>query len=744
MSPTTQRRKAQLFVLLLLTILALSVAMVGTASADSGPYFEVPGYPKYGCYALAVGGIGMWSGNSSYWLQVDVPGPVVDAHMFWIGTVDEDAPDAPNQSDLFVFNTQVIGKQVDFAQMGPGELSWYMWRADIGPNGYNLIKQGTNKGPVTGWSQDNNSSDNRRNGVSVVVVYDTGACQHPNQVDILGNMDWYWERWAYDVTSAPLIYTFPPALVDREATVFLHYAGTDSFSRLNSCRPENVWAAIGTGTPPTNIINTWPSTGPGGLPDPSIGENGGKLILKNGFTNSGCPMAWYPPVTAEWGWEDAFGVKSNTTGFITSQWAIVKLNIKIPAGQTYLVLQGESVRTDPATVGVTETGESGALTGQFTIPLYNPELKVVKTGPADVKPGEVFSYTLSYDNHGYGAAENTTIVDKLPDHVTYVSASNGGVYDDATPRTVTWKLGALGIGQSGQVTLTVKADPVFEPGVTPLTDTATISTTTAGETDTSDNTSSVTTNVTAKAELGIAKKAAPEPVDAGKNLTYTVDWTVGGNAYAHGVTIVDTLPDKVTVVTVSDGGLYDPVKHTVTWLLGDVTPVTKGTYTIVTNVPSPQYNGTKITNKVAITDTAGDKAESSVVSTIRSSHELKIEKLASPEPVDAGNDLTYTVNWSITGNEPADNAMIVDKLPAGVVFKSASDGGVYDGVTNTVTWKLGTVMQPKSGSYTVVVNVPSPQYNGTKLTNVVDFTDTTPAPNRRRPASSARSAAAMS
>ena len=201
---------------------------------------------------------------------------------------------------------------------------------------------------------------------------------------------------------------------------------------------------------------------------------------------------------------------------------------------------------------------------------------------------------------------------------------------------------------------------------------------------------------------------------------------MGGNAYVHDAKIVDTLPDLVEVVTVSDGGLYDPVKHTVTWLLGEVTPVTKGTYTIVTNVPSPQYNGTKLTNKVVISDKAGNTADASVISTIRSSHELKVEKLAAPEPVDAGSDLTYTINWAVTGNEPAKDAMIVDTLPAIVKFVSATGGGIYDSATHKITWQLGEVMTPKNGSFTVVVTVPSPQYNGTKLTNVVDFTDKTP------------------
>gem|GEM_PF-1771655 len=727
MSPTSHRRRPQFFILFLLTILALSFFVSGVASANDGPYNRVPGYPKYGCYDIATSGIGMWNGASPYWLQVDVPGPVVDAQMFWIGTEDVGAPDSPNQSDLTVGDglgstvnpTTVLGKKVDFVDLGSNEEPWYMWRADIGPNGYNIIQQGTNKFPISGWAFPKTDGQ-RRNGVGITVVYSTGNCERPNQVEILDSMDWYWERWYKNITTYPIVYTFPPAPVDREATVWLHKAGTDSTVRV--CRHENIWAATGSGTPPTSIVDII-SLDPAVPPVP---VNGGKLVVKDGFTLPGCPISWYPPVTDLLGWQDGFGFKSGTNGFISPQWAILRLKIKVPAGQTWLAVQGESVRTDPNTVDVTESGESGAWTGQFVIPLYNPELKVTKSVSAtEAVRGDTLTYTLAYDNHGYGVAENSTIVDKLPDHVSYVSASNGGVYDNAT-RTVTWNLGTLAIGQTGQVTLVVKADPVFEPGVTPLTNTATISTTTGGETDTSDNTSSVTTNITAQAELSIAKEAAPEPVDAGTSLTYTVDWTVGGNAYAHGVTIVDTLPDKVTVVDVSDGGVYDPVKHTVTWTLGDVTPVTADTYTILTNVASPQYNGTKLTNKVAISDAAGDKAQATVVSTIRSSHVLAIEKLAAPEPVEAGDDLTYTVNWAVTGNEPAKDATVVDTLPMSVTFKSATGGGVYDPATHTVTWNLGELMTPKDGSFTVVVNVPAPQYNGAQLTNTVDFQDETP------------------
>ena len=729
MSPTLLRCKTSLYILILLTLLMLPLVMVSSAGAEGTPYKEVPGYPKYGCYDVIVGGQGMWGGATPYSLSADVPGPVVDAYLVWIGTEDVGAPNSPNQSDLSVNGTTVVGNQVDqkvFGDPGSAPPPWYMWRADVGPAGANLIAQGFNRLNISGWGF-NGVNNTRRNGISLVVVYSTGVCARPNQVNLFDNMDYYYAWRPNEGISDPMTITFSPAPVDREVTFFLHRGGAD---HVYQPRAEAVWAAIGSGTPPTAIVYDYAF--------PAVGINGGKRVIQNAFTPaSNGDTSWTAPITSLTGWEPGYGWKPNVGGNIEAEWSVIKATIRIPAGATYLVLQGESVKqvappaaaaadddADLAIAPAALPGESGAWFGQFATPLYNPELKVAKTdGVTDAKPGDTLTYKIDYENYGYGAADNIKIVDKLPDFVSYVSATDGGVYDSAT-HTVTWNLGTLNVGQKGQVAVTVKLDPVFEAGTTPLTNGVSISTTTPGELDPSDNTATDTTNVFAKVELSIAKKAAPEPVDAGANLTYTVDWTVGGDAYSHGVKVVDTLPAGVTFVSASNGGVHNA--GVVTWTLGDVTPVETGSYTVVVKVDSPQYNGVKLTNNVVISNNAGDKAQASVVSTVRSSHELKIDKTAAPEPVDAGTDLTYTIKWEVTGNEPAKNAKVVDTLPALVTFVSASDGGLYDPATRTITWNLGEVMTPKNGAFTVVVTVPAPQYNGTKFTNKVDFSDETP------------------
>jgi hypothetical protein len=55
---------------------------------------------------------------------------------------------------------------------------------------------------------------------------------------------------------------------------------------------------------------------------------------------------------------------------------------------------------------------------------------------------------------------NVTVADRLPSGLTFVSASNGGVYDSGS-RTITWQLDGLDPGASATLTYTVT---VNEPG----------------------------------------------------------------------------------------------------------------------------------------------------------------------------------------------------------------------------------------------------------------------------------------
>jgi uncharacterized repeat protein (TIGR01451 family)/MYXO-CTERM domain-containing protein len=103
--------------------------------------------------------------------------------------------------------------------------------------------------------------------------------------------------------------------------------------------------------------------------------------------------------------------------------------------------------------GVFEAGCASAATGG------QPDVSLTKAGPAAVN-GNQISYTIAYANTGNGIAEAATITDAIPAGSTFVSASNGGTFAGGV---VTWNIGNLAIGATGNVTLTVgvTADGTF-------------------------------------------------------------------------------------------------------------------------------------------------------------------------------------------------------------------------------------------------------------------------------------------
>jgi uncharacterized repeat protein (TIGR01451 family) len=105
---------------------------------------------------------------------------------------------------------------------------------------------------------------------------------------------------------------------------------------------------------------------------------------------------------------------------------------------------------------------------------------------------------------------------------------------------------------------------------------------------------------------------------------------------------------------------------------------------------------------------------------------LAVTKTDSPDPVQAGGDITYTLTFENVGNADATNVVLTDGVPDNTTFVSASGGGAPD-PAGLVSWNLGTVPAGSSGVVQLVVRVTSPLPNGTIITNDaygIDSTET--------------------
>jgi len=291
-----------------------------------------------------------------------------------------------------------------------------------------------------------------------------------------------------------------------------------------------------------------------------------------------------------------------------------------------------------------------------------------------------------------------------------------------------WVVNSLAPGQAESLSYAVTVNLPLTDGLQ-IVNTAAV-TSTQVPTPTTDT---VTDTVTSSHTLEVVKSASPSPVQAGDLLTYTLAYTITGDEPVYGVVVSDTTPANTTFYAAIPPAASDPgVGGTgpVIWSLGDFLPpesgITQatGVLTLVVLVDSPLVSGTVLYNAVLITDTSGLTDTDDITTPVESSHSLVITKTAEPAVVQAGELLTYTLAWAVSGNEPAFGVTISDTVPVSTTYVDCYGGLSCGESGGVVTWALGDQYPPASGVVTLVVRVDSPLVSGTVIYNAVAITDT--------------------
>jgi uncharacterized repeat protein (TIGR01451 family) len=96
---------------------------------------------------------------------------------------------------------------------------------------------------------------------------------------------------------------------------------------------------------------------------------------------------------------------------------------------------------------------------------------------------------------------------------------------------------------------------------------------------------------------------------------------------------------------------------------------------------------------------------------------IHIEKSETPDPVEAGATLTYTLTYSNTGNLAATNVIITDTLDPNTSFVSATPTPI-GGLPSAPVWSVGSVAPGQTGQIILTVAVDRPLPNNTVLTNI--------------------------
>ena len=194
------------------------------------------------------------------------------------------------------------------------------------------------------------------------------------------------------------------------------------------------------------------------------------------------------------------------------------------------------------------------------------------------------------------------------------------------------------------------------------------------------------------------------------------DYQHKGPSAATGVTVTDTLPSGVVFVTSTPSCTLSGGKATCD--LGSLGSGATTTLTIQVRVHSTTTGAIINTATVAadqadpdITNNAAAEATTAIALA-----DLSVSKLDAPDPVIAGNELTYTMTVANAGPSAATGLVLTDTLPVGVSFVSSEPACSASG--GVVTCSLGDLSRGATSTVTVQAAV-DPATRGA-ITNTVE------------------------
>ncbi|MEA5419483.1 hypothetical protein VB712_09615 [Spirulina sp. CCNP1310] len=356
--------------------------------------------------------------------------------------------------------------------------------------------------------------------------------------------------------------------------------------------------------------------------------------------------------------------------------------------------------------------------------LLYADLVTTKTGQPWAFAGAV-TYTIRTENIGSDPAINVRITDEISAGVTATAISNGGRQEG---NLIIWDVANLPAGEDLEYTVTL-----------PLNEGGSYTNIARSRSDTfdpepSNNNQQRTTDITPVAELIVRKNG--ETSGQPGPYTYNITARNDGPSTAENVVIKDELDPMAEFISASDGGVYDPVTNTVSWNLGNLAAQQSKDYTVTVRLSGEG----EFTNRASGTSTTPDPQPGNN-SGLDLSAMVKTEITLLPEPEadlivtkdpeinNTPGQYSYKITAFNDGPDRAENVVIQDQLAPGAQFVSASDGGVYDPVNNTVSWAVGDLENKEEVSRTVTVQLLTADKHINRASGRSDTTDPEPRNN---------------
>ncbi|MEL0006652.1 MAG: hypothetical protein VW686_04895 [Luminiphilus sp.] len=342
--------------------------------------------------------------------------------------------------------------------------------------------------------------------------------------------------------------------------------------------------------------------------------------------------------------------------------------------------------------------------------------------------GEQLTYTLTVENNGTANATDVVVTDDLSDKFTDITSPD--TTSDVNGNSVRWLLGVMQPGARQTLTVSARAKPGLNAGLTIPNKAAVSGLSPDGSTH---NSESGEVNVkVGVARLFITKTADKASVAPGESLVWTIEYANTGTADTGPITLSDTLPAALSYVTGSAaypaGSVFATAANNGV-VFSDLPSLAAGekssvSFTTVVAAIVPRQSAV-LQNTVLASATQVPSSLTPPLTDppkVSTGPSLKITKTADVKKTHPGDTLTYTITATNVGSDKANNIEISDKLTDLLMIKSYSGKPQLSG--QTLTWSELELAAKDSLTYTVTAKVVSPLADGKVIPNTVTVTST--------------------
>jgi uncharacterized repeat protein (TIGR01451 family) len=280
-------------------------------------------------------------------------------------------------------------------------------------------------------------------------------------------------------------------------------------------------------------------------------------------------------------------------------------------------------------------------------------IHVEKIGPSAINVGQPLHYDIVVKNVGPVPLFQVRVEESIPAGARFVRAEPQPDFGD---QKLIWNLGHLDAG--GERRFHVELQPMSEMDLQ------------AGATVSFATTAWLRTRVT-RPRLTIIK-TGPETALVGDPVVFQIQITNTGTGPATSVVLHDELPP----------GLVHEQGSAIEGELGTLAPGETRTVTLPTRAVQPGRH----LNQATVTAEGGIRETAQAAVTV-TQPALQVRK-SGPQRRFVHREVEFDLEVFNPGSGPATNVVVIDTLPEGLDFVSATNGGSYDPASRRITWTL--------------------------------------------------------